>query len=158
MKDSKSTDTQDNPMTESTTNKSSLLDSSGNLQAEIEYVYSFFKAQHYSSPAKSAEAWCTINSSWNYEDNGPRGYYVSTDDGDSYVRIVSMHDHYYVAQIFSVPHESICQSLKNIFGEPYSTSTLNGSEYSEWHTDDGINISVEKDGISSSISFAFEKS
>ena len=155
--DSKPTKVEDSQTTESVTNKRSLQETSGNLQAEIEYVYSFFQAMHYSSPAKSAEGWCANNSSWNYEDNGPGGYVVYTEDRDSYVRKVGMHDNYYTADFFSTPHENVCQSLRNIFGEPSRTSTLHEGEYSEWNTDDGIKISVEKDGISSTISFAISK-
>lgn len=137
--------------------KSRLEKSAGNLTEEIEYVYDYFTSSYMVSPAFSAKRWCEINCSWNYEDCGPRGFSVYTENEKALIKqiYIKNKDSYsesvsYSIDIHGISHENVCQVLKEIFGEPLWTKTLHGGDYCQWETDKNIEVSVEKSDVSRS--------
>jgi len=135
-------------------NKGGDSASAGNLNEEIEEVYDFFVSMHTTSPKNAAESWCDKHSSWNSESNGRDGYCVTTENSRAFVRMIIMKHSFYLASVGGSSHDAVCQTLRDLFGEPYRTETLHDAEYSEWKTSKGVEVAVEKDGILSSIAFA----
>jgi len=137
--------------------KSKLEESAGDLRAELKIAYNFFRAMSTTPPLNAAENWCDINHSWEYEKDGPLGYYVNTDNEEAHIRMYVMSELYYKAIVFRATHEEVCNTLREMFGQPYKEDTYNDGEYLEWKTDEGTRVTVEKDGISSSVYFKNEE-
>lgn len=124
-----------------TRNKSEFEKSAGNLKAEIEYVYSFFKQMHNAYPKTTAEKWCKQNKSWRYTEKVllGGGYYVKTKNKSFCIDRIDFGEHYFEVNVLSKTYEDVCQTLTDIFGSPdYTGTNSNGVNYCTWNECDSI--------------------
>lgn len=140
--------------------KSEFEQSAGDLTKEIKYVYNYFVASNSARPEFVAERWCEQHHSWDYEDCGPDGYAVYTENEKSLVKRITMKGKtsysaniYYTLLISGTDHGEVCKKLRDIFGEPLRVRTLHGGDYCEWKTIDNIEVAVEKSSVLSYVSF-----